>query len=730
MAGRWKSFDITGLSESPEAHWMRTVMARPGPQWCSIRLSRPMARRFASAFSRRFMAEASAEPEFLEEADRVAEVDDLVERGALITRSGYAALCRFCRGDGAESIETDLLAQGEAIDGLCKMAGGDGLDVTDIGPPDPDQGTVPTQLLAPEPARSTGAAGGGDGEVIVAIIDDGIGVANNRFRLCETKTRVECFLDMNCQAGGSVPDAATGADPGVGEVAADLNGTTWTKRALDRLLAEHPQDDEAVYRAMGMIDPRSGRRQPLKHAVTHGTHVLDLAGGYDHRDPAEREIARRRPIIAVQLPSDIVVDRSDSRMPQALKNALQWIEDAACTLSERAMAEGRSDGYLPVVLNFSFGVFAGPHDGMGQVEQRISAFIDRYRELPGKPQCEVVLPAGNGLQARAVAHLEAGPSLPDEPLVWRVQPDDKTSSFLQIWLPSKKDRTQQVRVSIKPPRNGPKGDADSELNRALDWTIANETLVRLYHQSVAQPDGGFRERITIAMRPTEPDGDGIATSPAGPWEVRIANDSLEEGKPIDLRIQRDDPIAFERPKGRQSYFDHPDYPMFDPVSGRLINDGARDAGPVRRRGTLSAYATGRDTVVVGGYRRTDGEPVDYSSSGPATSDRPGPNLSAVCEEGPTLRGVLAAGTRTGASVVMNGTSVAAPVVARELADAFACGKTLRDLLEAVEQDELKGIVGPHGVYRKDIPEERQGVGRLVPGHFAPAPTSVDGPADG
>jgi hypothetical protein len=111
---------------------------------------------------------------------------------------------------------------------------------------------------------------------------------------------------------------------------------------------------------------------------------------------------------------------------------------------------------------------------------------------------------------------------------------------------------------------------------------------------------------------------------------------------------------------------------------------------VRRRGTLNwcfplgnANPAGDPAVsawhprlyVIGGHvlrPERSGEPLSahppYASAGPSRAvGHIGLRASAVSEESPALRGVRAAGTRSGGSFRLIGTSVAAPQYARLLA---------------------------------------------------------------
>jgi Subtilase family len=522
--------------------------------------------------------------------------------------------------------------------------------------------------------------------VIVAVIDDGIAVANQRFRDGMDGTRIAWFFDMN------------------------QGGRTWGQSEIEDLLGSFGDDEDRLYRAMGMIDPRSERRQPLRFRWTHGTHVLDLAAGYG---PDEREEASRRPILAVQLPSEVVTDRSGSLMPETLSKALDWIHEKACALSDQV--NGRHGHRLPMVVNFSFGIFAGPHDGYGPVERCIEDFLEKYRSAPGQPRCEVVLAAGNGFQAQAVARIDA-PARDDKAVLsWRVLPDDRTSSFVHIWLPEGDRGQQQVEVRLLPPRGAAATSAPrSQLGPVpSDWKVRGSVLARAYHQ-LDRNRKVPRERITLVIRPTAVDAAADPVCPAGLWQIEITNRKLEPGQPIDVRVQRDDPLVIGRPRGRQAYFEDLGYERFEPDTGRLRNDERHDPGPVIRSRTLSAYTTNSSSVVVAGYRRSDGEPAIYSSAGPTTSGRIGPDLAAPCEESPSHRGVLAAGTYSGSVATLNGTSVAAPQVTRWLADEIAAGRGLSDLLERVGDGEKKGLSGPHGRYLSvQERKSRFGAGRLM-----------------
>jgi hypothetical protein len=102
---------------------------------------------------------------------------------------------------------------------------------------------------------------------------------------------------------------------------------------------------------------------------------------------------------------------------------------------------------------------------------------------------------------------------------------------------------------------------------------------------------------------------------------------------------------------------------------------------VKRAGSINAIATGKDTIVIGGLLRKELRPPAYSAGGPITTPtgaasphRCGPDTLTVSDDSIVQPGVLAAGTRSGSVIAMNGTSVAAPLMTRWIAGELAAGR--------------------------------------------------------
>ncbi len=729
MTNEWATNDFTAPAQPdgspplggsphsvrPETHWLYETghgCRSDGPLWFSLQLSLETARGLHDAF---------AEP------NPGLPFKALIDKGARMSPASHAAL-GLAIALKRERIGADILVPQGAFGALKKLADDHGADIeiSDAGlaiDHEPGDGTGQhTPLSHSLPQSEVGD--GQPGPVIVAIIDDGIGIANHRFRKDQNETRIEHFLDL------SLPHDTTG--PGT-----ELLARNWTGAQINALLASN--DEERVYRKLGLIDPGRKGRQPLRAAVSHGTHVLDTAAGYDWQKAKKAQAERsseydelvNRPIIAVQLPTQVAENRSDAWMPQSLKRALDWILIKADKLSKERGGGRR----LPLIVNCSVGSMAGPQNGQSDVERRITQFVETYRggsDSRQKGLCTVVLSAGNSLQLRSAARLSLKPQ-EQVSLPWRVLPDDKTPSFVQIWLPeSDSKREQQVAVSLVPPRTAPP-EKWSTLNTALDWKLNDVVHARLYHRGWWISKGKWQECITIAIRPTADDGEPEPLVPAGLWCIKVKAEGgpLADQIDIDLRIHRDDAGMFARGKGRQPYFDEPRYERYDPIAGRPANDERTDSdepgqdgepapdgdpgahhgsderpgpgqprrrrahSPVSMQGTLNAYGHGEGTLLVAGYRDSDNEPAAYSSAamrrprgrrrsgggtglaapglGPSPASRR--MIAAVTEESPAFRGILGAGTYSGSVTSLNGTSVAAPLATRALADIVARGSS-------------------------------------------------------
>jgi hypothetical protein len=232
--------------------------------------------------------------------------------------------------------------------------------------------------------------------------------------------------------------------------------------------------------------------------------------------------------------------------------------------------------------------------------------------------------------------------------------------------------------------------------------------------------------VLVAVAPTASFDQKRDVAPSGTWQVAIKNLNTSGTLDVDAWIQRDDtPFDFPR-HGRQSCFADEKYQRFEGdetvstvprARGRLKADDEGNAdSDIKRSGTINSIATGAELTVVAGFRRSDGEAAPYSSSGPGVESAAGqppkrvPDLSAASEDSIGCHGILAAGTRSGSAVAINGTSVAAPAVTRRISRQMAAGTWGG---RAAFNDEIQGEEStkpPH--YKPTPPDSRVGLGRI------------------
>jgi hypothetical protein len=517
------------------------------------------------------------------------------------------------------------------------------------------------------------------GVAIVAVIDDGLAFAHERFRSDTSHTRFKYFWNQDDTTAAHSP-------PGFGW------GRELTQTDIDGLLGScsysNIVDEDEVYRQAGQT--LAARR------VKHGTHVMDIACGLD-----PQHVKANSPyLIGVQLPKWVTEETSGALLTPVVYDAITYILSRA---DQIAADEGLAP--LPVVINLSYGNIAGPHDGTAPLERAIDQLI-AARPTP----LRVVLPAGNHYLARCHSRFDlakvTSPNGSIEVLRWRIQPDDKSASFMEIWLPEA--AADQTRPQIAVRLTTPRGETTPWIQPGSQWPPSTNHDVRFL--AVNLDPAGERPRIVLAVAPTAETKTHPRTAPSGTWLVEVKNEGSAVS--VDAWVQRGDtPFGYPL-SGRQSRFDDRNYQRFD-LAGRPQEEDIA-ASPIRRRGSINALATGQRAIVIGGFRRNDFHPSRYSGAGPDATPplvpppRIGPDAAAAADDSVALYGVLAAGTRSGSVAAMNGTSVAAPQITRLIAGWMTNGvPSDRAALQnfARTSDTRPSPSGP-------APDQRIGAGRI------------------
>jgi hypothetical protein len=203
--------------------------------------------------------------------------------------------------------------------------------VIEVGPP-----VVLPRLDDPTPGEDLCATQGDlDPRVpVAAVIDDGIGFLNARFRSDPRLTAVMRAVWL--QASNAL-------------VAGDIVcGQVLTGPEIDAHLATGAAEAEVYAQVNRALYPVMDGALTNRR-VAHGTHVLDLAAG---ASPIGRDPLREVPILAVQLPPQSVRETAGRRLETYLVQGLRWL------LAE-VLRQAQGTDVPPLVVNISLGSLAG-----------------------------------------------------------------------------------------------------------------------------------------------------------------------------------------------------------------------------------------------------------------------------------------------------------------------------------------------------------------------------------
>lgn len=504
--------------------------------------------------------------------------------------------------------------------------------------------------IADDPAWTRPASAEPARVVVMAVIDDAINLAHERFRARGgATTRIDFAWVQDADHRGAVPF-----------------GRELTGPDIDAALATHGEDDTAVLGALGLLDFHDGGLRHLGGRQGHGTHVLDVAAG-DAPAHAQDELR----IIAVQLPRLVTRDTSGQHYTAFVFAALEYILQRASAIhAGLGDVDGRK---LPVIVNFSYGISGGPHDGTNFIEDAIET-LTTAPAVANKLDIYPILPMGNRNLDRGHASATAAEDGPTGlTLPWRLPPGDTSSSYLEIYVPA--DAAFGVAVTLPDgtvrdlgdlshpqvlmsPRNG------ARVEEAIVARIARDEPLRWTGEAAAY------RRVLLALAPTDPLPDDRSPAPHGLWRVSVTA-TLSAGERINAWLLRDDFALGHRPLGaQQSYLDDPLYLRTGPDGKTLGQDPPDSRSVVRRSGACNGMAMSPSTVRVGAYQvgGRAAKIVDYS--GTAADWMGQPLAAAATDRSPRRPGILVAGLHSGTTVPLNGTSVAAPQIARCLARAM------------------------------------------------------------
>ncbi|MBQ0960293.1 S8 family serine peptidase [Ideonella sp. 4Y11] len=389
----------------------------------------------------------------------------------------------------------------------------------------------------------------------------------------------------------------------------------------------HLPDEAEAYRMINyLIDYDDPRRRVW--AATHGSHVTSVAAGQTdplRPDSTEVDAAGQAPLVLVQLPALTAADSGGGSLSAQVLDAVHYVLD-------QCKPEAK------IVLTLSYGSLAGPHDGSTLIEQALDELIEHFEQ--GGGTLALVLGAGNSRQA--ACHVRRTVRK-DRSALLRVglAEGDYTDTYVETWFQSR-DHLSSVEARARTcdgdwsPWVAPGEEAVLTEGRS-GGAQAGPTIARLSFQE--HVPNGSKPLLLLAMAPTArpADDDGPLARP-GSWQIEIKLDA-DASVTLDAWVERDDP----------GWLGYGVQPRFE--EQRWGDDEE----------TLSSLASGRCTIVAGGFRLSNRQRADYSAMG---ARQGAPVVYAACEESDILPTVRGAATRSGDSLRICGTSVAAPVLAR------------------------------------------------------------------
>lgn len=484
---------------------------------------------------------------------------------------------------------------------------------------------------------------------VIALIDFGCPFLNERFASGDgSKSRIVALWDQGSEA--TAPKDEHGHDKpwpwrpqmefGYGrELGQDTLQQAFQQVRTTSL------DETAVYRGWDYLINYDDPRRRVWFA-THGSHVMDLACGRHDPLTGQADLASDADLVFVQLPSLTAADSSGGSLGAHLLDAVRYVL-RLCAADAK------------VVINVSYGTQAGPHEGESTFERALDELLLQER----KTNCAVVFAAGNSRQAACHVKREVNPGF-GALLRAELPPGDTTDTCIESWYRPRAKAPLEVRVR-SPEMNWSRWVGAND--QVLLFDQASQDVVAMLRHDVDVPnsrgaDGGDgKALVLLAVAPTAaPDGWAGELAPAGGWRIEFRRSlprAQDDGLPMAIEswIERDDP-------GRGS-----DRPR------------AAFVGPDREddRHSLNGIATGRHVLVAGGFRLSDGQPCGFSSLGPVVADWAKQGLPAVlaaAEEDDEQADLRAAAVRSSEVFRMNGTSVAAPVLARRLYNQLAKSK--------------------------------------------------------
>lgn len=425
---------------------------------------------------------------------------------------------------------------------------------------------------------------------LIGIIDTGVDVLHEAFLAANGVSRIVAIWDQRATAGPTPADV----DP----VFKQSTGRLYTAADIASFVG-------------GATTPPSSLRDPEEH----GTHVAGIAAGRavgalpDGMAPEAR--------LVVVIPNLVPIQGAPQSVGYSSSHieALDFLHHVAKG-STALLAQAH-----PMVVNASFGMNAGAHDGMSALE----AQFDTATGLGREPGFVIVKSAGN--ERGHGGHARTRPFPGEFEITWKSGSGLRMRDYFEVWY----SKFHKLSFVLRDP-SGQESPEVSEANPNVSTAI-NGAHLRLTLDKLHSDNGEKQLKIEITSM-----ANAIAT---GVWTLRVVGHEIPSmGTPLDIWVERQN--MFPRPI-------------------RFDND-VQDV-------TLSIPATADTVIAVAACEKAlPLKLADFSSFGPTRNDKPKPDL---CAPGIGIRSAASNRPDHTADRSDSGTSMAAPHVAGALALAMS-----------------------------------------------------------
>lgn len=457
----------------------------------------------------------------------------------------------------------------------------------------------------------------------IALIDFGCPFLNQRFAI-KNGTRIRALWDQGSDPGepreGDAHDSWPWRAPAQFKYGREL-GPEVLQAMVGAASTVGGPEESAVYRGIDyLIDYADPRRRVW--LATHGGHLLDVAGGkVDPLSGRDDDAAASANLVFVQLPSLTAADSAGGSLSAHLLDGVRF---ALSTVA----------GGAPLVAAISYGNSAGPHDGSSLIE---SAFEELLKFRANN--FAIVLAAGNSRNDRGHALRTVRR---DRSILLRLMltDGDTTDTFVETWY----EGPYPLQLRVRAPDGVWSNWIGQDEEMLMRASSADRDVVAMIRHDRWVPNGKGALAL-LALAPTaQPPGVDCRLAEAGLWEIefRLADNSQDSPVELNAWIERDDPVRGTE-GGRTHFLDQTDEDEHNTISG---------------------IATSDSTLKAGGFNLGSDRAAAYSSL--PRKGQAALTVLAACEEDLVQPNVLAAATRSSEAYRMNGTSVAAPVLARRL----------------------------------------------------------------